>query len=161
MTVSPLSFVRMFLLTGLLASMLNVSAQEHKVAPTSDSLYHQIARMDSLIFDAFNHQDMRVFKNLFTEDLEWFQDNGGLIPYQTVFENFQNTFNKDNKLTRQLVAGSLEVHPLKGYGAIEIGSHQFRHIENGKEETGTFKFLMIWQLKDGQWKISRVVSYDH
>ena len=68
---------------------------------------------------------------------------------------------KEFKLTRQLVHGTLEVHPLKDYGAIEIGTHQFRHIENGKEEVGTFKFLMIWQKKDNQWRISRVVSYDH
>jgi hypothetical protein len=34
-------------------------------------------------------------------------------------------------------------------------------MENGKEEIGTFKFLMIWQKKRQQWKISRVVSYDH
>ena len=30
--------------------------------------------------------------------------------------------------------GTLEVHPIKDFGAIEIGTHQFRHIENGKEE---------------------------
>jgi len=117
--------------------------------------------MDSIIFAAFNTQNMKTFQSLFTKDLEWFQDNGGLISYKTVFENFANTFKKPFKLTRQLVPGTLEVHPVKDYGAIEIGVHEFRHIENGKEETGTFKFLMIWQKKNGQWKISRVVSYDH
>lgn len=138
-----------------------VTAQEIKVAPTSKELYNEIARMDSIMFTAFNTQDMDKFKPLFTEDLEWFQDNGGLLSYQTVFTNFENNFKKENKLTRELVAGSLEVHPIKDYGAIEIGTHRFRHMENGKEETGTFKFLMIWQKKDGQWRISRVVSYDH
>lgn len=137
------------------------AAQEKKVAPTTIALYEEIAAMDSIIFAAFNSQDMKIFQSLFTKDLEWFQDNGGLIPYRTVFENFSNTFKKPFKLTRQLVPGTLEVHPIKDYGAIEIGVHQFRHIENGKEEIGTFKFLMIWQKKKGQWKISRVVSYDH
>lgn len=117
--------------------------------------------MDSLLFDAFNKQDMPVFKAMFTEDLEWFQDNGGLISYTTVFENFGRMFKQENKLTRTLVAGSLEVHPVKDYGAIEIGAHTFKHYENGKLEEGTFKFLMIWQQKEGKWKISRVVSYDH
>ena len=98
---------------------------------------------------------------MFTKDLEWFQDNGGLLSYKTVFENFSNNFKKPIKLTRELVPGSLEVHPIKDYGAIEIGVHRFRHIENGKEEIGTFKFLMIWQKKNDQWKISRVISYDH
>ena len=152
------------LLYAFLISLLvtiSVSAQEKKVAPTSLELYKEIERADSILFQAFNRQDMATFKAMFTKDLEWFQDNGGLIPYKTVFENFGNTFKNENKLSRVLVKESLEVHPLKGYGAIETGSHQFRHFENGKEEVGTFKFLMIWNKKDGQWKISRVVSYDH
>ena len=57
--------------------------------------------------------------------------------------------------------GSLEVYPLKNYGAMEIGVDQFRHIENGKEEIGTFKFLMIWKHEKENWKISMVVSYNH
>jgi hypothetical protein len=136
-------------------------AQENKVAPTSQQLYTEIAKMDSIIFAAFNARDMDKFKSLFTQDLEWFQDNDGLIPYETVFNNFSNTFKRPYKLTRELVPGSLEVHPIKNYGAIEIGVHRFRHIENGKEEVGTFKFLMIWKNTGGKWQISRVVSYDH
>ena len=152
------------LLYAFLISLLvtiSVSAQEKKVAPTPLELYKEIERADSILFQAFNRQDMATFKAMFTKDLEWFQDNGGLIPYKTIFENFGNTFKNENKLSRVLVKESLEVHPLKDYGAIQIGSHQFRHFENGKEEVGTFKFLMIWNKKDGQWKISRVVSYDH
>lgn len=136
-------------------------AQEKKVAPTSSELFNEIEQMDATVFNAFNKQDMPVFKALFTEDLEWFQDNGGLLSYETVFRNFSTMFQNENKLTRTLVKGTLEVHPIKDYGAIEIGTHQFRHIENGKEEIGTFKFMMIWQKKDGKWKISRVISYDH
>ncbi|GAB2809277.1 nuclear transport factor 2 family protein [Ferruginibacter profundus] len=143
--------------------LLNIAAnaQEKKVAQTPQELYNEIAHMDSVIFGYFNTQQFEPFKALFTKDLEWFQDNDGLVPYNTVFKNFRNNFNRPSKLTRQLVGGSLEVHPIKNYGAIEIGVHQFKHIENGKEETGTFKFVMIWQKKNGQWKISRVVSYDH
>ena len=117
--------------------------------------------MDSVLFNAYNTQNMEKFRSLFTEDLEWFQDNEGLIYAKTVFANFKSLFEKESKLTRTLVKGSLEVHPIKNYGAIETGRHQFRHMENGKEIIATFKFLMIWQNKDGQWKVSRVVSYDH
>lgn len=138
-----------------------MKAQEKKVAQTSQELYNEIAQMDSIMFGYFNVQDFEPFKALFTKDLEWFQDNDGLIPYKKVFKNFRNNFNKPFKLTRQLVKGSLEVHPIKNYGAIETGVHQFRHIENGKEEIGTFKFVMIWLKKDGQWRVSRVISYDH
>ena len=34
------------------------SAQEKKVAPTPPALYNEIARMDSIVFAAFNRQDM-------------------------------------------------------------------------------------------------------
>jgi ketosteroid isomerase-like protein len=145
----------------LLLFTLIGQGQEIKIAPTSIELFNEIEHMDAMVFDAFNNRDMPVFKALFTEDLEWFQDNGGLLSYETVFKNFDTMFHKEYKLTRTLVKGSLEVHPVKDYGAIETGTHQFRHIENGKEEIGTFKFLMIWQKINGQWKISRVVSYDH
>jgi ketosteroid isomerase-like protein len=157
------NFLKALSLSSIVTLLLfnTTIAQEKKVAPTSQSLFIEIASMDSLLFNAFNKQDMDKFKPLFTEDLEWYQDNGGLIPYKTVFENFANTFKKEEKLTRTLVKGSLEVHPIKDFGAIEIGTHQFHHVENGKEETGTFKFLMIWQKKDDHWRISRVISYDH
>jgi len=154
-----LRFIFSIILISL--GMAPVYAQEKKVAPTTQELFNEIAHMDSVVFNAFNTQNMDEFKEMFTEDLEWYQDNDGLIPYETVFKNFETNFKKDFKLTRELVPGSLEVHPIKDYGAIEIGAHQFRHIENGKEEIGTFKFVMLWQNTNGKWKISRVISYDH
>src|SRR6266705_59564 len=30
-----------------------------------------------------------------------------------------------------------------------------------KNECGTFRFVHIWQKKDGEWKISRAISYSH
>ncbi len=138
-----------------------LNAKEKKIATTPPELYREIAMQDSLMFAAFNRQDLTTFKTFFSTDLEWFQDNGGLIQYDSVFYNFENNFKRPEKLTRKLVKGTLEVHPIKKYGAIEIGTHQFRHIENGREETGTFKFLMIWRKLADKWQITRVVSYDH
>jgi hypothetical protein len=154
-----LKLVLPFLVTFFFVN--TITAQEKKVSPTSQDLYNEIARMDSTIFSYFNTQKFEPFKAMFTKNLEWFQDNDGLITYNKVFSNFKMMFGRPGKLTRQLVPGSLEVHPIKNYGAIEIGTHQFKHIENGKEETGTFKFTMIWQKLNGQWKISRVISYNH
>ena len=62
---------------------------------------------------------------------------------------------------RELVDGSLEVYPIKGYGAIEIGAHRFCHTEDGKPDCGTFRFLQVWRFKDGAWKVSRDVSFGH
>jgi hypothetical protein len=87
--------------TFLFLAVTNISqAQEKKVAPTSQELYNEIAAMDTVLFDAFNAKDMAKFKPLFTEDLEWYQDNGGLLFFETVFTNFENMFKNENKLTR-------------------------------------------------------------
>jgi hypothetical protein len=51
---------------------------------------------------------------------------------------------------------------MKGYGAVEMGVHRFHHP--GHEETegvGEGKSIHLWQCKDGAWKITRVISYDH
>jgi hypothetical protein len=147
--------------TIIICSLHGANAQEKKVAQTSQELYNEIAHADSVLFSYFNTQQFGRFKAMFTKDLEWFQDNGGLEDYDVVFKNFKQMLTRPYKLTRQLVSGTLEVHPIKNYGAIEIGTHQFKHMENGKEEVGNFKFLMIWKKTNGKWQISRVVSYDH
>jgi len=64
-------------------------------------------------------------------------------------------------LRRELVPGSLEVYPLQGYGAIEVGAHRFCHEENGKRDCGTMKFSMVWRKVGEEWKLSRVLSYAH
>ena len=134
---------------------------EKKVAETQTALFNKVANLDSSLFAAYNSKNLDLMKTYFTTDLEWYQDNGGLIDFEKVFSNFQSIFNRDYDLKRNLIKESLEVHPIEGYGAIEIGNHQFKHIENGKLEIGTFKFLMIWKNDNGNWKISRVISYDH
>lgn len=134
---------------------------EQKVVPTDNNIFSKIKALDSLMFNAYNHQDLPKMKSYFTADLEWYQDNGGLLNNETVFTNFQSIFDKKDKLTRELVYGTLEVIPIKGFGAIEIGKHRFKHMENGKLEIGTFRFLMIWKNTNGNWQISRVVSFDH
>lgn len=137
------------------------SQSEKKVAAIGKELVEKVAILDSSLFAAYNSKNIDLMKTYFTSDLEWYQDNGGLIGFEKVFSNFKSIFDRDYELKRNLIKESLEVHPVEGYGAIEIGKHQFKHFENGKLEVGTFKFLMIWKNDNGTWKISRVVSYDH
>ncbi len=70
-------------------------------------------------------------------------------------------FGSTPDIRRELVPGSLEVYPIKDYGALELGQHRFCHQENGKEECGTFRFAMVWRKSGGLWQISRVLSYGH
>ncbi len=142
-------------------STINAQIKAIVKPPVSQALYNEIAHMDSVLFDAYNTQNVDKMKTCFSKDLEWYQDNGGLILYDQVFKNFEKILVRPEKITRQLINGSMEVYPIKNYGAIQSGEHLFCHKENGKDDCGTFKFMMLWQKTDGDWKITRVISYDH
>ncbi len=60
-----------------------------------------------------------------------------------------------------LVPGSLVVHPVRGFGAIAQGRHRFCQNGGGTCD-GLADFTIVWQrLDDGQWRITRVLSYGH
>lgn len=146
---------------ALVVVLGSANAQLKEDVATTTDLYNEIKLQDSLLFAAFNTRDIETFKNYFSEGLEFFHDIGGLTGYDVTINFLKTTAQQKSDLKRELVNGSLEVFPIPGYGAMEIGSHQFCHTENGKDDCGTFKFVQIWQKKDDQWKITRVVSYGH
>lgn len=140
---------------------INDGKEPGAYSPVSKELYDTILHMDSILFNAFNAHDVEKIKPFFDEDLEFYHDQGGLSFYQENINAFKNNFAKNNGLNRKLVPGSMEVYPIKDYGAVQTGMHRFCHTENGKEDCGTFKFIHLWQRKDSTWKITRVISYDH
>lgn len=132
-----------------------------KKAASSGELFETIAGMDTKIFDAFNAHDVDRLMSLFTDDLEFYHDTGGLQDYRQNAEGFKKMFASVPDIRRDLVKGSLEVYQIKDYGAMEIGQHRFCHKENGKDDCGTFGFAMVWRKTGESWKISRVLSYGH
>lgn len=113
------------------------------------------------MFKAFNAHNLDALMSMFTDDLEFYHDKGGLTSYQQTAENFKKLFLNNPDIRRDLIKDSLEVYPVKNYGGLEIGAHRFCHQENGKEECGTFKFVMVWRKTADLWKVSRVISYRH
>ena len=120
-----------------------------------------IAQMDARTFAAFNAHDVDLLMSMFTSDVEFYHDKGGLTNYEQTKNDFAKLFASSPDIKRELVNGTLEVYPIKDYGAIEIGMHRFCHTENGKEECGSFKFVHVWRKTGDDWKISRVISYGH
>jgi len=115
--------------------------------------------MDKELFDAYNRCDLEKVAALTADDLEFYHDQTGLaLGKQSLIDGIRN--NICGKVHRELVPGTLEVHPLKGYGAVELGVHRFTH-PNEPGNMGEASFVTLWQLKDGAWKITRVISYDH
>jgi ketosteroid isomerase-like protein len=128
--------------------------------PQAD-LFETISRLDRETFDAFNRHDLARLTASFTEDLEFYHDTGGLSGYAENAEGFRKMFASMPDIRRDLEPGSLQVYPIKDYGAMEIGRHRFCHKENGKDDCGTFGFAMVWRKTGDSWKISRVLSYGH
>lgn len=129
-------------------------------APAAD-LKTRLAALDKELFDAYNACDLKKFEALFdSTNIEFYHDKGGLMSsLPPILEATQK--NVCGKVRRELV--SMDVYPVPGYGAIQTGLHKFHNRSSGKEETGPpAKFLHIWhEGKDGHWKLTRVVSYEH
>ena len=138
-----------------------VSEGDRGAEPPTSALYREIADRDAAVSDAFNRHDADALMALFDRDLEFFHDADGLQRYDRVQEDFRRLLAQDNGLRRELVPGSLRVYPVKDYGAMEIGKHRFCHMENGRNDCGTFNFLHVWRRTADGWKITRVMSYGH
>jgi ketosteroid isomerase-like protein len=155
---------RMLLILPLLTlSIGRVDAQPPQSPEAHAELFRTISALDTQLFDAYNRCDLEKLGGFFTEDLEFYHDQTGLSrSRQALIDAVKK--NICGKVHRDLVPGTLEVYPLNGYGAVEIGAHRFcdskTHTTCG-EDGGVAKFVMLWQNKDGVWQITRVISYDH
>jgi ketosteroid isomerase-like protein len=124
------------------------------------ALHAVVLAQDRRMTDAYNAHDVDRLMTLFSADLEFFHDTGGALGFEQVKAGFTNVFANNLDIRRELV-GPVEVFPIKGYGAIQIGAHRFCHTERGKADCGTFRFTHVWRETDGSWQIARVVSVGH
>lgn len=142
-------------LSPTLPASLNAQSTERQ---TSGPLYEELARMDSLLFQsAFVSCDAEAFRAFFTEDAEFYHDLGGASFGEDV--RTLKDCPRDQGVRRVLVPGSLEVYPMNGYGAIQMGEHRF--IKEGTAPATIAKFVHLWRQDDGRWRITRVLSFEH
>ncbi|MBL8212349.1 MAG: nuclear transport factor 2 family protein [Bryobacterales bacterium] len=116
--------------------------------------------LDAALFDSFNKCDVEKFRRFFEQDVEFYHDQAGPgHGLDTVVDNLKkNICNGD--VRREVVAGSLEAHRMKDFGAVQMGVHRFYHPKS-KEAPGEARFIHLWRYRDGAWKITRVISFDH
>lgn len=126
---------------------------------TADPLFTKIQSLDAKFFEAYNHCDLATLSSMIADDLEFYHDKTG-VAYgrQSLLDGIKQ--NICGKVTRQLVPGTLEVYPIAHYGAVEIGVHRFYH-PGDPNNVGEAKFITLWENKDGVWKISQAISFDH
>ncbi|WP_298738730.1 DUF4440 domain-containing protein [uncultured Chitinophaga sp.] len=150
------------LLLSLLGSALSAQDNDQQLSAT-------IVHKDSLFWHGYNACDTNVMRAYFAEDVEFYHDKGGVtMGLEALVASFKNNLCSGNfRLRREAVEGSMKVFPLRKndviYGAILSGEHVFYVKEQGKQEyaDGLAKFTHLWMLQNGEWKMTRVLSYDH
>lgn len=123
----------------------------------TDELYQTISKLDSTFFHAYNTCDLKTQAAFYADNIEFFHDKSGLdTSKQHILENTQKYI--CGKVTRQLVKGSLEVSPLPGYGAVELGQHSFYNNQEKNFHPHPSRFVIVWRNNNGKWTITKVIS---
>lgn len=136
----------------------------------SDDLYKTIKEKDSLLFNiGFNTCNIEILKGLISQEFTFYHDQSGITKSKDAFiENVKHGLCKlPYKAIRMLTQGSTSIYPLHSkdniYGAIQNGEHYFYALEgsNQKYLTSTAKFIHVWVIENGVWKLRSVLSFDH
>ena len=127
------------------------------------ALFNEIAALDTRVFDAFNHCSepgrLEEHTGYFSPDVEFYHDTGGVTWTRDAMIANTKKYVCGN-FTRELIPGTLKVYPIKDFGALSEGVHRFCQLDSGKCE-GAADFAIVWRQREGQWQITRVLSYGH
>lgn len=149
----------------LFSSYLGFSQDEVEF-PNNQDLQEIILQHDKEFWEAYNQCDVDGMLQFLTDDLEFYHDKNG---FSTGIDDFENSLRNGlcakggNRTRREAVEGTIEVYPLEDFGAIILGKHYFFETQAGKPErrSGIAQFTHVWKLEGEQWKMSRVLSFDH
>ncbi len=155
----PTILLQASLLLVLLSTTHLLPAQhpipEYTVADTQ--LFRQILEMDKTYFDAYNACDMETQARIYSDSLEFYHDGGGLATSKAmILQSIEE--NICGKVRRILLPETVEVHPIPGFGAVQLGYHRFENAEEPNAPSIPSRFVTIWQKVDGAWYMSRVIS---
>jgi hypothetical protein len=147
----------------------NVNLRPGPVA--SKELFDALIEKDRQLFDAiFTACDADALAPLVADDFEFFHDKDGksadsgaqfIASIRAMCE--RRRAGTDFISRRDLDAGSVTVHPLAKFGAMQMGTHRFYAIVPGQPDrlVEEAKFIDLWQQDGDTWKLARVISYDH
>ncbi len=164
MTTKPVCRIALFTIV-LAACSADIFAQTEQ-----QKLIATILHLDSAFWNAYNHCDTARFKDFVTDDVEFYHDKGGVTTNaKSLIEALDKNIcgNVNSRLRREAIAGTVKVYPMQNgdeiYGAVISGEHEFYITEKGKPEyhSGNANFTQLWLLKNGVWKMSRILSYNH
>jgi ketosteroid isomerase-like protein len=134
--------------------ILIINLSGHSQTP---DLYKTIVKLDSTFFNAYNTCDLTKQAAFYSDSIEFFHDKSGLeTSKKKILEDTKKYV--CGKVTRELVQGSIEVSPLPGYGAVEIGIHMFHNNQEKKDTPHQSRFVIIWRNQNDRWTITKVIS---
>lgn len=151
------------------AAVLGYAQPVAAQAPAQD-VAALIFQKDSTFWAAYNRCDVAGMDRMFTDDVEFYHDKGGPTSgLATLSANVKKGMcgTPGYKLRREALPGTVQVFPMHSngtvYGALISGEHIFYVTDGGKPEylDGHARFTQLWVLQEGDWKMSRVLSYDH
>lgn len=154
----PLFLILIITYSACFAQKKVLKETEYKYVPDNLELYNTIIAMDSTFFQAYNTCNLDKQVAIYSDNIEFYHDKGGLMTIkQDLIDGTKN--NICGKVTREVVKGSIEVYPIKDFGAIEMGLHKF-HNNTEKEgmPSNSSKFIIFWKNNNNIWTITKVVS---
>lgn len=136
-------------------------------AALTEAIRERDAALFALVFTACAPERLRA---MVTPDFEMYHDRDGVVA--TNADAFVRDYAASCAVARapdawrsrrELVASTLNVHPVPGYGAIEDGEHVFfeRRGDGPERLVGRARFTQLWKLTPDGWRLARVFSYAH
>ncbi|WP_271784418.1 nuclear transport factor 2 family protein [Aquimarina algiphila] len=123
--------------------------QIRQYTPVNKNLFNEILAMDKEFFDAYNTCDLKKQADIYSDDIEFFHDKGGLMTSkQDIIDGTKR--NICGKVTRTLLKESVEVYPIHDYGAVQIGFHKYYNNQEPDAESIPMKFILIWNNQNGK-----------
>jgi hypothetical protein len=155
----------------LLALAFQAASPAPVTVPAGAALTDAIRAADTALFQTFFEECAPAkLDAMLTPDFEMYHDREGLVARDS--KSFVAAYAKTCEAKkapdawrsrRELVASSLNVEPVPGWGAIEEGDHLFyeRQGDGPEKLAGRAHFVQLWQLTPTGWRLSRVLSYSH
>ncbi|MGB7786276.1 MAG: nuclear transport factor 2 family protein [Salinimicrobium sp.] len=154
-------FRKIFLLLAFFSFSL-VQAQDSELTAL-------LSQKDSIFWKAYNECDIPGMAQFLAKDVEFYHDKGGVtLGSDALNEGMKKGLcsGGKNAVRREAVPGTVHIYPLfdngELYGAIMTGEHLFYPTNgNSKKPDGRAKFSHLWLKKNGEWKMHRILSYNH
>lgn len=143
-----------------------LTAQE----PKDSKLFVALMAHDSVFFErSFNRCNIAYLEGAVDNEMSFYHDQSGIQDREKFLDNVKKYLCGDtlNKPIRKVHAQSLEVYPMYNnnvlYGAVQTGVHSFYRRQPNKPDvqTGTAKFIHLYLLKNDEWILKEVISFDH